>query len=208
MLGIDAYRQRMPRPEEALPGRAAEMPLHNVHHVLRSPLRDAFTGFARVQFGMGRFWDAERRFWTLRGVESTAAGYAGGYTPNPTYEEVCTGLTGHAEVVQVVFDENVIGLDAMLRTFWENHDPTRSMQQGSDTGTQFRSAIHCDTQAHYDAALASREAHQRRLQAAGLGRITTEIVYPAPHFHYAEDRHQQYLAKNPAPVTAGPAAPA
>ena len=199
MLGIGAWKQRMPRPEEALPGRANEMPLRsNRHDVLDSPLRDDFAGFARVQFGMGCFWGAERKFWQLRGVETTAVGYAGGYTPNPTYEEVCSGMTGHAEVVLVIFDENVLGFDELLRTFWESHDPTQGMRQGNDTGTQYRSAIYCDTQAQYDAAIASRDAYQKQLDAAGYGAITTEIVYPAPAFYYAEDYHQQYLSKNPA----------
>jgi len=197
MLGIGAYKQRMPRPEDALPGRATPMPLHNVHHVSGRPLRDAFPGFARVQFGMGCFWGAERKFWSLRGVETTAVGYAGGHTPNPDYREVCSGMTGHAEVVLVVYDPDVVGFDALLQVFWESHDPTQGMRQGNDSGTQYRSAIYCDTQAQYDAAIASRDAYQARLQAAGYGPVTTEIVYPAPAFYYAEDDHQQYLSKNP-----------
>ena len=197
MLGIGAYKQRLPRPEDALPGRATEMPLRNRHHVLDAPLRDAFPGMARVQFGMGCFWGAERVFWTLPGVVSTAVGYAGGYTPNPTYREVCSGQTGHAEVVQVVYDPAKLGFDALLKAFWERHDPTQGMRQGNDAGTQYRSAIYCETQAQYDAAIASRDAFQQRLREAGLGTITTDIVYPAPAFHYAEDEHQQYLAKNP-----------
>ncbi|MCA0395562.1 MAG: peptide-methionine (S)-S-oxide reductase MsrA [Proteobacteria bacterium] len=198
MLGIGAYKQRLPRPEDALPGRATEMPLRNRHHVLDAPLRDAFPGMARVQFGMGCFWGAERVFWTLPGVVSTAVGYAGGYTPNPTYREVCSGQTGHAEVVQVVYDPAKLGFDALLKAFWERHDPTQGMRQGNDAGTQYRSAIYCETQAQYDAAIASRDAFQQRLREAGLGTITTDIVYPAPAFHYAEDEHQQYLSKNPA----------
>ena len=198
MLGIGAYKQRLPRPEDALPGRATEMPLRNRHHVLDAPLRDAFPGMARVQFGMGCFWGAERVFWTLPGVVSTAVGYAGGYTPNPTYREVCSGQTGHAEVVQVVYDPAKLGFDALLKAFWERHDPTQGMRQGNDVGTQYRSAIYCETQAQYDAAIASRDAFQQRLREAGLGTITTDIVYPAPAFHYAEDEHQQYLSKNPA----------
>ncbi len=197
MLGIGAYKQRLPRPEDALPGRATEMPLRNRHHVLDAPLRDAFPGMARVQFGMGCFWGAERVFWTLPGVVSTAVGYAGGYTPNPTYREVCSGQTGHAEVVQVVYDPAKLGFDALLKAFWERHDPTQGMRQGNDAGTQYRSAIYCETQAQYDAAIASRDAFQQRLREAGLGTITTDIVYPAPAFHYAEDEHQQYLSKNP-----------
>jgi peptide-methionine (S)-S-oxide reductase len=172
--------------------------LHNAHHVHGRPLRDVFTGFAKVQFGMGCFWGAERKFWSLAGVETTAVGYAGGYTPNANYHEICSGLTGHAEVVLVVYEPDVISFDALLKTFWESHDPTQGMRQGNDAGTQYRSAIYCETQAQYDAAIASRNAFQQRLHAAGFGDITTEIVYPAPPFYYAEDEHQQYLAKHPA----------
>ena len=199
MLGIGAWKQRLPRPEDALPGRADEMPLHdNRHHVLGTPLRDAFPGLARAQFGMGCFWGAERKFWSLPGVATTAVGYAGGHTPNPTYREVCSGQTGHAEVVLVVYDPAKLPFGALLRTFWENHDPTQGMRQGNDVGTQYRSAIFCDTQAQYEAALRSRDAFQVRLREAGLGEITTEIAYPAPTFYYAEGEHQQYLSKNPA----------
>jgi peptide-methionine (S)-S-oxide reductase len=197
-LGVGAYKQRMPQREDALPGRAAEMPLRNRHHVHGRPLRDVFEGLARVQFGMGCFWGAERKFWSLSGVVTTAAGYAGGYTPNATYGEVCSGRTGHAEVVLVVYDPEQVSFDTLLRTFWESHDPTQGMRQGNDTGSQYRSAIHCDSQAQYDAALRSRDAYQARLSAAGRGAITTEIVYPAPAFYYAEEEHQQYLSKNPA----------
>ena len=199
MLGIGACKQRLPRPEDALPGRADEMPLRdNRHHVLGTPLRDAFAGLARVQFGMGCFWGAERKFWSLPGVVSTAAGYAGGHTPTPTYREVCSGQTGHAEVVQVVYDPAKLPFEMLLKTFWEHHDPTQGMRQGNDLGTQYRSAIHCDTQAQYDAALRSRDAFQARLREAGLGGITTDIVFPAPASYYAEGEHQQYLSKNPA----------
>ena len=199
MLGIGACKQRLPRSEDALSGRADEMPLRdNRHHVLGTPLRDAFAGLARVQFGMGCFWGAERKFWSLPGVVSTAAGYAGGHTPNPTYREVCSGQTGHAEVVQVVYDPAKLPFEMLLKTFWEHHDPTQGMRQGNDLGTQYRSAIHCDTQAQYDAALRSRDAFQARLREAGLGGITTDIVFPAPAFYYAEGEHQQYLSKNPA----------
>lgn len=197
MLGIGAYKQRMPRPEDALPGRAEAMPLHNRHHVLGTPLRDGFDGLGRVQFGMGCFWGAERKFWQLPGVVTTAVGYAGGFTPNPTYREVCSGQTGHDEVVLVVYDEAKLSFDALLQAFWENHDPTQGMRQGNDVGTQYRSAIFCDTQAQYDAAIASRDAFQKRLHDARYGDITTEIVFPAPAFYYAEDEHQQYLSKNP-----------
>ena len=205
MLGIGAYKQRLPRPEEALPGRAEALPLQNAHFVHGRPLRDgdgseagaSFAGLQKVQFGMGCFWGAERKFWSLPGVFTTAVGYAGGSTPNPTYEEVCSGMTGHTEMVLVVYDTAQTSLEALLQVFWENHDPTQGMRQGNDAGTQYRSAIYCDTQAQYDAAITSRDAYQQRLRAAGYGDITTEIVYPAPAFYYAEDYHQQYLAKNP-----------
>ena len=196
MLGIGAYKQRLPQADQALPGRATEMPLQNRHHVHGRPLKDAFAGLQRVQFGMGCFWGAERKFWSLPGVVTTAVGYAGGQTPNANYREVCSGETGHAEVVLVVYDDTV-SFETLLKTFWESHDPTQGMRQGNDAGTQYRSAIYCDTQAQYDAAIASRDAYQQKLRDAGLGEITTDIVFPAPTFYYAEDEHQQYLAKNP-----------
>jgi peptide-methionine (S)-S-oxide reductase len=151
---------------------------------------------AEVIFGMGCFWGVERIFWKLPGVWMTMAGYAAGYTPNPTYDEVCSGKTGHNEVVRVVFDPSVISFDDLLRTFWENHDPTQGMRQGNDAGTQYRSGIYCATPAQRAAAEASRDAFAPRLRAAGLGAITTEIL-DAPEFYFAEDYHQQYLAKNP-----------
>lgn len=197
MFGIGADKQRMVSPDRALPGRGEALPLHNVHHVHGRRLQDAFEGLGRVQFGMGCFWGAERKFWSLPGVVTTAVGYAGGFTPNANYREVCSGETGHAEVVLVVYDENAIAFDALLKTFWESHDPTQGMRQGNDAGTQYRSAIYCDTQAQYDAAVASRDAFQARLRDAGFGAITTEIVFPAPAFFYAEDEHQQYLSKHP-----------
>lgn len=197
MLGIGAHKQRMPRPEEILPGRAHPLPLNNTHFVHGRPLRAEATGLLQAEFGMGCFWGAERKFWSLPGVYSTSVGYAGGGTPNPTYVEVCSGLTGHNEVVRVIYDPKRIGFEELLRVFWENHDPTQGMRQGNDLGTQYRSAILCHSQAQYDAALASREAYQQRLRAAGHGDITTEILYPPPEFYYAEDYHQQYLAKNP-----------
>jgi len=197
-MGIGAYKQRMPKREDALPGRADAMPLRNAHHVHGRPLRDDFTGKQRVQFGMGCFWGAERKFWSLPGVVTTAVGYAGGYTPNADYREVCSGQTGHAEVVLVVYDPKTITFEQLLQVFWDSHDPTQGMRQGNDAGTQYRSAIYCDTQAQYDVAVASRDDYQARLAEAGFGPITTEIVYPAPTFYYAEDEHQQYLAKNPA----------
>ena len=197
MFGIGAHKQRMPQPQDALPGRSTEMPLRNVHHLHGRPLRDAFEGMQRVQFGMGCFWGAERKFWSLPGVATTAVGYAGGYTPNPTYREACSGQTGHAEVVLVVYDPAVIAFEALLQVFWESHDPTQGMRQGNDAGTQYRSVIHCGSPVQYDAALASRDAYQQRLRAAGFDAITTEIRFPAPAFYYAEDEHQQYLSKNP-----------
>jgi peptide-methionine (S)-S-oxide reductase len=196
-LGIGADKQRLPRHEDALPGRASAMPLHNVHHLHGRPLRDAFVGMQRVQFGMGCFWGAERTFWSLPGVVTTAVGYAGGQTPNASYREVCSGQTGHTEAVLVVYDPAVVSFDQLLQIFWESHDPTQGMRQGNDAGTQYRSVIYCDTQAQHNAAIASRNVYQRQLAEAGFGEITTEIVYPAPTFYYAEDEHQQYLAKNP-----------
>ncbi len=196
-LGIGANKQRMPRPQDMLPGREVPMPLHNKHYVNGNPLRGDFMGMQRVQFGMGCFWGAERKFWSLPGVLTTAVGYAGGQTPNADYREVCSGQTGHAEVVLVVYDASIVSFDHLLHLFWESHDPTQGMRQGNDAGTQYRSAIYCETQAQYDMANASRLAYQQRLTAAGFGTITTEILYPAPTFYYAEDEHQQYLAKNP-----------
>jgi peptide-methionine (S)-S-oxide reductase len=197
MFGIGADKQRMPQADKALPGRAVEMPLRNAHHVHGRPLRADFAGLQRVQFGMGCFWGAEQKFWSLPGVETTAVGYAGGHTPNPTYREVCSGETGHAEMVLVVYEPAVVPFETLLKLFWESHDPTQGMRQGNDAGTQYRSAIHCDTQAQHDAAIASRDAYQQQLIDAGHGRITTEIVFPAPVFYYAEEEHQQYLSKNP-----------
>jgi peptide-methionine (S)-S-oxide reductase len=197
LLGIGAFKQRLPRPEEALPGRDAPLPLHNVHFVNGQPLQADFSGLDVLDLGLGCFWGAERKFWQLPGVVTTAAGYQGGVTPNPTYEEVCSGLTGHTEVVRVVFDPAQVSLEKVLRTFWENHDPTQGMRQGNDTGTQYRSAIYCHSQVQLELALASRDSYQQQLDAAGYGPITTEIAFPAPPFYYAEDYHQQYLAKNP-----------
>ncbi|MEE7546676.1 peptide-methionine (S)-S-oxide reductase MsrA [Xanthomonas sp. Kuri4-1] len=197
MLGIGAFKQRLPRPGESLPGREQPLPLHDRHYINGQPLRGTVAGLDEVQFGLGCFWGAERKFWTLPGVFTTAVGYAGGQTPNATYEEVCSGLTGHTEAVRVVYDPRAVAFEQLLQTFWESHDPTQGMRQGNDTGTQYRSAIYCSTQAQYDAAVASRDAYQQRLREAGYGDITTEIRYPAPAFYYAEDAHQQYLAKHP-----------
>jgi peptide-methionine (S)-S-oxide reductase len=192
-----AMNLRMPRPEQALPGRDETMPVageHVVnHHVMTPPFP---AGLEQAVFGLGCFWGAERKFWQAPGVYSTAVGYAGGYTPNATYREVCSGMTGHTEVVLVVFDPKAIGYDALLKIFWESHDPTQGMQQGNDVGTQYRSAIYCFSPEQRRAAEESRRIYQDRLTAARHGRITTEIA-DAPPFYYAEDYHQQYLAKNP-----------
>ena len=198
LLGIGAYKQRMPRPEDALPGRGTPLALRNAHFVHGRALNGDFEGLSRVQFGMGCFWGAERLFWSLPGVYTTAVGYSGGLTPNPTYREVCSGQTGHTEVVLVIYDPELCSFETLLKTFWENHDPTQGMRQGNDTGTQYRSAVYCTEPSQLAAAEASRGLFQKRLADAGLGEITTEIRYPAPPFYYAEDEHQQYLAKNPA----------
>ena len=197
MLGIGGWKQRMVDPAHALPGRDTPMAVRNAHHVNGRPIAGEFTGLQTVQFGMGCFWGAERKFWRIPGVFTTAVGYAGGVTPNPTYREVCSGETGHAEVVLVAYDPGEASFDGLLKTFWESHDPTQGMRQGNDIGTQYRSAIYCSTQAQFDAAVASRDAYQRRLLDAGLGGITTQILHPAPGFFYAEEEHPQYLSKNP-----------
>jgi peptide-methionine (S)-S-oxide reductase len=190
-------KRSMPLPQEALPGRAESMPLENRHFVSGHPLRPPFPdGMALALFGMGCFWGAERCFWRLDGVYSTAVGYAGGYTPNPTYEEVCSGLTGHNEMVLVVFDPRQLAYETLLQRFWESHDPTQGMRQGNDVGTQYRSGIYVHSAAQRVAAEASRERYQAALADSGRGGITTEIR-DAPAFYYAEQYHQQYLAKNP-----------
>ncbi|GAX44108.1 methionine sulfoxide reductase A [Tolypothrix sp. NIES-4075] len=187
----------VPTPEEALPGRAEEMPLTNRHYVNGNPLKPPFPqGMELALFGMGCFWGAERKFWQLDGVFTTAVGYAAGSTPNPTYQEVCSGMTGHNEVVRVVFDPKVISYSQLLKTFWESHNPTQGMRQGNDTGTQYRSGVYVYSEAQKQEAIASRDAYQEALNAAGYGKITTEIL-DAPEYYYAEDYHQQYLAKNP-----------
>ena len=160
LLGIGAFKQRLPRDGEALPGREAVAPLHNAHHVHGRPLRDAFVGLEQVQFGLGCFWGAERLFWKIPGVHTTAVGYSGGITPNANYREVCSGQTGHTEAVLVVYDPAQVTFDVLLKTFWEGHNPTQGMRQGNDTGTQYRSAIYCTTQAQYDAAIASRDTYR------------------------------------------------
>ena len=187
----------MPRPEEALPGRSTKMPIPAAHFVNGHRLTPPFpTGLETAIFALGCFWGAERCFWQLPGVYTTAVGYAGGYTANPTYEEVCSGATGHTEVVLVVYDPKQVSYETLLKTFWETHDPTQGMRQGNDVGTQYRSAIYTTTPAQRREAEAARERYQRSLAAAGRGAITTEIG-DAPEFYYAEDYHQQYLAKNP-----------
>jgi peptide-methionine (S)-S-oxide reductase len=183
--------------EDALKGRAESMPVAPKHVVLGAPMVPPFPGGLEVAvFGLGCFWGAERKFWQVKGVYSTAVGYAGGITPNPTYEEVCSGLTGHTEAVLVVFDPKLVSFERLLTVFWECHDPTQGMRQGGDTGTQYRSAIYGRSDAQLAAARSSRDAYQPKLAAAGYGLITTEIA-PAGEFFYAEDYHQQYLAKNP-----------
>ncbi len=197
MALFGSTKLRLPTPDQALPGRTEAMSVADVHAVNRHPLVPPFpAGFEQAMFGMGCFWGAERKFWQAPGVFSTAVGYAGGYTPNPNYREVCSGMTGHTEVVLVVFDPGVTSYDALLRIFWENHDPTQGMRQGNDAGTQYRSAIYITTDAQRRAAETSRAAFQDELTRSGFGRITTEIA-DAPPFYYAEDYHQQYLAKNP-----------
>ena len=187
----------VPRPEDCLPGRDVAMPVPERHFVNGHPVAGPYReGFERAVFGLGCFWGAERVFWQTPGVWVTGVGYAGGTTPNPTYEEVCSGSTGHTEVVLVVYDPQLVGYDALLRLFWEHHDPTQGMRQGNDVGTQYRSAIYVFSPAQRGAAEASRELYQSRLRAAGLGPITTEIA-DAPPFYFAEPYHQQYLAKNP-----------
>ena len=190
-------KSRMVAPEDALPGRRDPIPTSDTHYVLGTPLKPPFPeGLEQVVVGMGCFWGAERVFWQAPGVYTTAVGYAGGYTPNPTYEEVCSARTGHAEAVLVVFDPKATSYEALLKLFWENHDPTQGMRQGNDVGTQYRSAILVTDDAQRDAAEASRAAFQRELSAAGYGEITTEIA-PLRDFYYAEPYHQQYLHKVP-----------
>lgn len=190
-------KTELPTPETALPGRSTPLAVPERHYVNHQPLTPPYPAHLQLAlFGLGCFWGAERRFWQVPGVVVTAVGYAGGYTPNPTYEEVCTGRTGHNEVVRVVFDPAKVSYEALLKVFWESHNPTQGMQQGNDIGTQYRSGIYTDGPEQQQAAEASRAAYQQALLAAGYGEITTEIL-PAPAFYYAEGYHQQYLAKNP-----------
>ena len=187
----------MPNQTDALPGRSERMAVPERHHVNGARLQEPFPdGLERAMFGMGCFWGAEKIFWQQPGVYTTAVGYAAGLTPNPTYREVCSGMTGHTEVVLVVFHPRKISYEQLLKTFWENHDPTQGMRQGNDVGTQYRSGIYYYGDAQRAAAERTRDEYQRRLSAAGHGRITSEII-EAPEFYYAEDYHQQYLSKNP-----------
>jgi len=197
MVFSDPTKLKIPSREAALPGRSEPMTVPAVHFVSGASIVAPFpAGLERAIFGLGCFWGAERKFWSTPGVSSTAVGYAGGSTPNPTYKEVCSGRTGHTEVVLVIFDPQVISYEALLKVFWENHDPTQGMRQGNDVGTQYRSAIYADSPEQLAAAEASRAAYEARLRAAGYPAITTEIA-PSPAFFYAEAYHQQYLAKNP-----------
>ena len=190
-------KSTLPTPDEALPGRTTPIPVPDAHFVNGHPLTPPFPdGFETVVFGMGCFWGAERTFWQTPGVWTTAVGYAGGHTPNPTYEEVCSGRTGHTEVVLVVFDPAVVSFDRILTVFWESHDPTQGMRQGNDVGTQYRSAAYATSDVQLAAIEASRERYQAALSRARYGEITTEVG-PAPDFYYAEHYHQQYLAKVP-----------
>jgi peptide-methionine (S)-S-oxide reductase len=186
----------MPDPDKALPGRSTPMPVPLKHHVNGHSLSEIPEGFATAMFGMGCFWGAERKFWTLPGVWSTAVGYAGGYTPNPSYKEVCSGQTGHNEVVRVIYDPKLISYESLLKTFWENHDPTQGFRQGNDVGTQYRSGVYCYSPEQKALAEQSFKLFAEKLKAAGYSTITTEILN-APPFYFAEDYHQQYLSKNP-----------
>ena len=196
MFGL-RRKTEMPSPESALRGRAARMPVAERHFVNGNRLAPPYpAGLESAMFGLGCFWGAEKAFWKLPGVYTTAVGYAAGYTPNPSYEEVCSGMTGHNEVVLVVFDPAKTSYAALLKAFWESHDPTQGMRQGNDVGTQYRSGIYVYSPTQRQAAIESRDAYQRNLSQAGYGAITTEII-DEPEFYFAEDYHQQYLAKNP-----------
>jgi peptide-methionine (S)-S-oxide reductase len=196
-MSLFGKSSRMPTPAEALPGRSEPLPVPARHFVLGNSLSPPYPeGMELAMFGMGCFWGAEQRFWQLEGVFTTAVGYAGGHTPNPTYREVCTGMTGHNEVVRVVYDPAAVDYERLLGVFWQSHDPTQGMRQGNDVGTQYRSGIYTYGPQQEAAAQRSREAYGQALAEAGLGAITTEVV-AAPPFYFAEDYHQQYLAKNP-----------
>ena len=198
-MGIFGFGKKsaIPTPEQALSGRAEVMRVPAQHYVNKNPLKAPFpAGLETAMFGLGCFWGAERKFWQQEGVYTTAVGYAAGYTPNPTYQEVCSGLTGHNEVVLVVFDPKIITYSQLLKVFWESHNPTQGMRQGNDTGTQYRSGIYVYSQEQKELAVTSQNAYQAALSSAGYGKITTEVL-DAPKFYYAEEYHQQYLAKNP-----------
>lgn len=195
-MGLFGKPLELPSREQALPGRAERMPVAARHFVTGEPLDDAFEGLEMILVAMGCFWGAERKFWQAPGVVSTSVGYVAGHTPNPTYQEVCSGHTGHTEAVRAVFDPEKTSYEEMLRIFWESHDPTQGMRQGNDVGTQYRSGLYYFDECQKALALRSRDAFQHALSAAGLGRITTEIA-AAPPYYFAEDFHQQYLAKNP-----------
>jgi peptide-methionine (S)-S-oxide reductase len=198
-MGLFGFKKKvnLPTASEALPGRSQTMPVPSQHYVNGNQLKPPYPeGLETAMFGLGCFWGAERKFWQMDGVYSTAVGYAAGITPNPTYQEVCSGMTGHNEVVRVVFDPKLINYETLLKVFWESHDPTQGMRQGNDVGTQYRSGIYVYSPEQKKLAEASRDVYQEALKKAGLGTITTEII-EAPEFYYAEDYHQQYLAKNP-----------
>ena len=194
-LGL-GKKLEIPKPEDALPGRSERMPIPATHYVTGEPLDAAFEGYEQIMIAMGCFWGAERKFWEAPGVISTSVGYVNGSTPNPTYEEVCSGRTGHTEAVRAIFDPKVTSYEAMLRVFWENHNPTQGMKQGNDVGTQYRSGLYYYDDAQKELATQSRDAFQQKLRDAGFGEITTEVE-AAPEYYFAEDYHQQYLAKNP-----------
>jgi len=198
LFGLGEKKSTLPKPEEALKGRDEKMPLPSKHYVNGNSFKTEYpANMELAMFGMGCFWGAEKKFWQLEtGIYLTAVGYAAGYTPNPTYEEVCSGMTGHNEVVRVVFDPQKISYETLLKVFWENHNPTQGMRQGNDKGTQYRSGIYTYSAQQKELALKSQEIYQQELNKAGLGEITTEII-DAPEFYYAEGYHQQYLAKNP-----------
>ena len=197
MFGFSNKKQEMVKASHALPGRDEPIIVPTAHHVLNTPLKtDWSLNQAVIYFGMGCFWGAERKFWTIDGVFTTAVGYGAGFTPNPTYEEVCSGLTGHNELVMVVYEPSIVSTEAVLKTFWESHDPTQGMRQGNDIGTQYRSGIYVTNEEQYALAKQSEARFQSALDKAGLGAITTEVLH-AKNFYYAERYHQQYLAKNP-----------
>jgi peptide-methionine (S)-S-oxide reductase len=197
LFGLGNKKLTIPTPEEALPGRKESMPVPSTHYVNGNPMQPPYPDqMEMAMFGMGCFWGAERKFWQLEGVYVTAVGYAGGLTPNPTYQEVCSGMTGHNEVVRVVYDPKIISYEELLKVFWENHDPTQGMRQGNDTGTQYRSGIYTYSDTQKGLAETSKNIYEKELSKAGYKEITTEII-DAPEFYFAEGYHQQYLAKNP-----------